>query len=357
MVQRVSGTRSFSLALQVGLTYIGTVVGAGFASGQEIYQFFGRFGVAGFLGVVLGVLLFAWVGYRVMGLGQKLGATSYRELNTYLFGPRVGRWVDWLMTIMLFGVTVTMVAGAGALMEERLNWPYLLGTLLTIGITYGTLLRGMNGILRANMVIVPTMISFALAAAAQSLLHPGGGLQMLNFRTALPGPTWITALLSAVLYVAFNTGLAIGVLLPLGASMPSIQVIRRGACLGALGLGGMATAVMVALDSHPDSRVYAIPMAHIATFLGPWMRWVFVFVLWGEIYSTLVANVFALAAWLNPDNEKVKYWTYVFVLLVSLVVSLVGFTTMVRVAYPFFGWLCTFLVMTIVWHPWLEKSH
>ena len=38
-------------AIRIGLTYIGTVVGAGFASGQEIFRFFVVFGSNGFWGL------------------------------------------------------------------------------------------------------------------------------------------------------------------------------------------------------------------------------------------------------------------------------------------------------------------
>ena len=50
-------------------TYVGTVVGAGFASGQEVLQFFGLLGPSGPLGILLavaGVLVF---GFAVMEIG------------------------------------------------------------------------------------------------------------------------------------------------------------------------------------------------------------------------------------------------------------------------------------------------
>ena len=37
---------------KVAATYIGTVIGAGFASGQEILQFFSVFGNMGILGLI-----------------------------------------------------------------------------------------------------------------------------------------------------------------------------------------------------------------------------------------------------------------------------------------------------------------
>ena len=46
----------------VAMTYIGAVVGAGFASGQELWQFFARWGFSGWLGILLAGLLFALAG-------------------------------------------------------------------------------------------------------------------------------------------------------------------------------------------------------------------------------------------------------------------------------------------------------
>lgn len=45
-------------SFQVAATYVGAVMGAGFASGQEIQQFFARFGYWGLVGVVLSSFLF-----------------------------------------------------------------------------------------------------------------------------------------------------------------------------------------------------------------------------------------------------------------------------------------------------------
>ncbi|MGB8957216.1 MAG: hypothetical protein WCC10_17725, partial [Tumebacillaceae bacterium] len=103
------------LALQIAFTYIGTVVGAGFASGQEILQFFTMLGPYAYPGILLATALFAWVGIQILMLGRKLNARSYRELTAYLFGPKLAGVVDIVMMVMLFFVTVAMLAGVGAL--------------------------------------------------------------------------------------------------------------------------------------------------------------------------------------------------------------------------------------------------
>ncbi len=53
-------------------TYIGAVIGSGFASGQEPLQFFASYGYWGILGAILVIVLFAWYGYLFMAAGYKL---------------------------------------------------------------------------------------------------------------------------------------------------------------------------------------------------------------------------------------------------------------------------------------------
>ena len=58
--------------LKVAATYIGTVVGAGFATDQEVLQFFNRFSVMGLVGIVIATIMFVVFGYLIMDLERGL---------------------------------------------------------------------------------------------------------------------------------------------------------------------------------------------------------------------------------------------------------------------------------------------
>ena len=59
----VTGKQSiFALAS----VYVGTVIGAGFASGQEILQFFGKYGYKGIPGIIVITILFSLLGASVL---------------------------------------------------------------------------------------------------------------------------------------------------------------------------------------------------------------------------------------------------------------------------------------------------
>src|SRR5690625_351112 len=93
--------RSFVQVLQIAFTYIGTIVGAGFATGQEILQFFTRFGGFAVFTIVIATVMFVWLGTKMMLLAHDIGAKSYEDLNTTLFGEKVGKAISYVMLILL----------------------------------------------------------------------------------------------------------------------------------------------------------------------------------------------------------------------------------------------------------------
>ncbi|SFV00973.1 YkvI family membrane protein [Alicyclobacillus macrosporangiidus] len=336
------------MAFQVGCAYIGTVVGAGFASGQEVFQFFGRYGNWAYLTILLSFLLFAGMGYRLMQLGAVWGVRSYHELNERLFGPGLTWVLDAVILTMLFGVTVAMIAGSGALFQERLGGSFQLGALVTMGISYITVLWGIRGILRANTLIVPAMCAFVLYAAWHTW-HAHGWRTAWHSGHALGGPGLAT-LVSALLYAAFNTGLSAGVLLPLGADVRDLRTLRFGALIGALGLAGMLAAVTFTLHTYfPRALEYDVPMAYVAEQLGALLRWGYVFVLWAEVYSTLVGDLYALTAQLGTSSPRRNAAVTAAVLMLAYLVSQVGFSAVVQYAYTAFGWISAGLLLVLLW--------
>lgn len=353
----MAGSRNRKLlSFQVGCTYIGTVVGAGFASGQEVFQFFGRFGNIGYLAIIMTTLLFAWVGYRLMMFGHDLKVRTYRELNDRLFGRKLGLVMDAIIILMLFGVTVAMIAGAGELFRERMGLSFQLGALITMFVTYLTILRGIDGIMRANSFIVPVMVSFVLYAAIHVFFtHGAKDAWSAGSAHSLHHPLLIA--ISAILYSALNIGLAAGVLIPLGADVGDRLALKRGAEIGALGLGSMLAAVMFTLLAHyPNVLSFAVPMGYVASRLGYSIHWLFVAVLWGEIYSTLVGNVFALGTQLPERYPRQNAIVFAVTLVLAYAVSQVGFTNIVTYAYTAFGWVSILLLMALLWPRSLQDS-
>ena len=70
MKERISNFYLGSLILKsankIIMVIIGTLVGAGFASGREIYLFFGQYGIKGLIGIIISGTLSASIIYIVL---------------------------------------------------------------------------------------------------------------------------------------------------------------------------------------------------------------------------------------------------------------------------------------------------
>ena len=330
-------------AWKIAATYIGTVVGAGFASGQEVLQFFTKLGPFAVLTIAASALLFYVLGERVMFIGRKTGAQSFGLVASTRFGARIGRWMQVVMLIMLFGVTVTMVAGSGALMFEQWHIPIAAGSLFTVLLTGAVLFFGLRGVMSANSIIVPIMIGFIILVFL-SRLTPHYELSLVN-----PAVTPLQAILSALSYAGFNVGLSVTVLIPLGHEAIDRFTLRLGAFMGALALGVMLLLIHLLLVNAffaPDG--VQIPMGYVAAHLPVLVRLVFIVTLWAEIFSTLVANIYGMAHEMARENRRLYVGAIALILAATYFGSQIGFGTMVSYAYPIFGYIGAIMLIAVL---------
>jgi uncharacterized membrane protein YkvI len=322
--------------LQIAFTYMGTVVGAGFATGQEILQFFTRFGIWGSLTITIATALFIWLGAKMMLIAAEIKAKSYEDLNKVLFGEAAGRWISFFMLIILLGVTAVMLAGAGSVFSEHLNVSYQSGLLVTIAACFFLLKKGMNAILTINVIVVPIMLLFTLFVVIDTLRTPGADRFLFLTSDYSPWAAWA----APFLYTAFNLSMSQAVLVPLGAGAADRRTIVAGAWVGGIGIGLLLLAGHVALSARmPGITQYAIPMGGIARQLGSGLQWIYLFLIFAEIFSTLIADVYGLALQLQERLKWPRQLIVLAVLATCYFAGQIGFGPLLSTLYPIFGFI------------------
>jgi uncharacterized membrane protein YkvI len=320
--------------LQIAFTYIGTIVGAGFATGQEILQFFTRFGHWGTFTIAVATLLFIWLGTKMMVLAGEIQAKSYEDLNKALFGERAGRLVSLFMMVILLGVIAVMMAGAGSIFYEHWNISYVSGLLITIAGCYVLLRKGMKSILTVNTIVVPLMLLFTVIVLADAIASPGSS-RWLTIKTDLsPWAAWA----APFLYAAFNLSMSQAVLVPLGAQIGDRKTIVAGAWIGGIGIGFMLLAGHIALSMHmPGVQQFAIPMGGIARGLGQGLQWIYTALIFAEIFTTLIADIYGLSLQLQERLKWPRNLLTAIILLICFFASRIGFEPLLSTLYPLFG--------------------
>jgi len=322
--------------LQIAAIYMGTIVGAGFATGQEILQFFTRFGNWGTYAIIAATFLFIWLGYKVMLLAHQIKAKSYEDLNVALFGKSLGSFISLFMLVILLGVSAVMLAGAGTVFEENFDLSYQLGLIVTCIASFFLLRHGMHAIIAVNAIVVPVMLLFTIIMFFHTVDMPNT-MSFMTIQTDLP--LW-TAISTPFLYTAFNLALAQAVLVPIGAQTPNPSVIKYGALLGGLGIGFMLMVGHIALSAHmPGIQQFAIPMGGIARNMSTIVYYIYVTIIFAEVFTTLLSNIYGLALQVHERSKLSTTLIIFFALICCYLMSQLGFGKLLAILYPLFGFI------------------
>src|SRR5690606_33829294 len=146
--------------LKIAGAFVGVIVGAGFASGQEVLQYFTSFGIEGIFGAVLATSLFAYLGMVLANIGSRLKAQSHKSAIYEISGRYLGVIVDAIIIFTLFGVGVVMIAGAGSTVNQQFGLPVFVGSLImTVLVTLAMMLK-VDKVIGVIASITPFLLIF-----------------------------------------------------------------------------------------------------------------------------------------------------------------------------------------------------
>lgn len=345
--------------LKIASAFIGIIVGAGFASGQEILQYFTSFGYLGTIGAIVSTALFAYVGMMLVTVGSRLKTTNHKDAIFELSGKYVGMIVDYVIIFTLFGVGVVMIAGAGSLLNQQFGLPTFVGSLIIVVLIAGSVMLNVQQVVAVIGSITPFLVLFVLMVGIYSLFTIGlsfDELEPLALKEASALPHWFFA---AVNYVSFNTAVGAAMSLVMGGAEKDPKVAARGGLLGGLGLGVLIVISHLAIFTKIDVvAAYELPMLKIVDMISPVLAIMMTFVMFGMIFNTGVSMFYAFTARFMEINTKKANIFVSVTLVIGFIASFAGFTGLVSFFYPLIGTLGLVLIGVLIYAPFkLSKSN
>ncbi|ETP67442.1 membrane protein [Planococcus glaciei] len=337
-------------SLKMGSAFIGIIVGAGFASGQEILQYFTSFGIMGIFAAFISTVMFAYLGMSLTRLGSRMQKTSHKEVIYGISGKILGTIVDYIIIFTLFGVGVVMVAGAGSIFTQQFGLPAALGSTILIVLVILTIMLNVEKVIAIIGGITPFLILTVVVLAVYSLSTMDSSFSFLDpiAKEQLSAvPNWF---LSALNYASFNIAVGASMAIVMGSTEKDEKIAARGGLFGGLGLGALIMLSHLAIFAKVDEVGNAeMPMLQIANDISPIVGWFMSFILFGMIFNTAVGMVYAFSArFMQSGTAKFKIFVII-VGIISYVLSFVGFTKLVNMFYPVVGYLGFFLVAALIW--------
>ncbi|MDS0525362.1 transporter [Clostridium sp. SHJSY1] len=335
---------------QIAVVFIGTIVGAGLASGKEITQFFTSFGAKSFLGIILCGAFYIIMGTIISKISVNYNLNSYSDVMKIISPNILGKLTGVITTLYLISSASIIIAGSGALINQFFGIPKIVGSLLMIVFASFFLLRGTNGLIEVNSFIVPALI---ITISLVTILYFMFCKEMVSFNNISSfEPKKKGILISTILYAGYNILCSSGVLVPLSNQMKKSRTMIIGIIFGAIGLSLLCCMINFMLTiNQPYIYEYEIPLLFVAQRFGPFMQALLLMIILLEMFSTEVSDVYSISKTLEQTfNIHFKKGIFL-VLAVALPISQIGFTNLISTLYPLFGVLSLiFIIQSIIFY-------
>lgn len=339
----------WTTSLKIALAFVGLIVGAGFATGQETIQYFISFGSIGIWGAVLSGVLMTAAGAVTIQLGSYFLADDHGKVFSNVAHPVISRFLDVSVTFTLFSVGFVMLAGAGSTLEQQFGLASWIGAGI---MTLLVILVGQLDVDRVSSVIsavTPLIILAIVAAFVFTLLNMPSELSSLDGiaqQSESPVRPWW---LSAANYTGMNLLVAVSMCLVIGGSTPNTREAAWGGLMGGLIYLMLVIMSAVLLFLNIDVVGQAeVPMLAIFDAIHPVASTVMVIIVFLMIFNTAIGMFYALGRRVTVRAPQRYRPVFIVLCLVGYALSFVGFSTLMSLLYPIIGYVGMFMMAVFV---------
>lgn len=333
---------------KVASIYIATIIGAGFASGREIIQFFTSYYNGGFYGILLTGALFAFIGYTVL---NKVYLERIQNYEEFLF-PTVGWFLGWVMEIVvtLFMVSVfcIMVAGVASIITDKTNIPFYYSIL---GVTFVCMIfffTGIKGIVSLSTIVTPILIIGILTVGIYIILSKDASVFNISGGFKDMTHNWV---LSSLLYTSYNSIISVVVMCSLLPYLKTKRIASIGGMLGGLILCVIAIVLNYVLYIfYPYVMSIEFPVVGIVDMYGGLMGSAYRVILLLAMFISAITSGYGFIERIGSKIKLSKKIVIPVICALTMPLSSMGFSTLITNIYPVFGYAGMFMIFVILIH-------
>ena len=335
------------------MAFIGIVVGAGFASGQEAMQYFVAFGEWGLWGIALAAGLMMVTGVSILQLGSYFQAVEHTAVYNKIASPVTAKILDWSTLITLFSIGFVMFAGGGSNINQQFpSIPVWVGGTVMLILVLLVGLMDVDRVTRVIGTITPFIIVFVVLATGYTILTADVDFASLNtwaidnVNTSLPN-WW----LSALNYTGLNVMTAVSMSIVIGGNFLDNRAVGIGGLIGGfLYLILLALLVFALFFEAKDVNGEDMPVLRLITSIHPVLGVLMTFVIYGMVFNTAIGMFYALGKRLTRNNPKRFYPVYAASCIIGFILSFIGFQSLVSNVYPILGYLGLLMIVVMVYN-------
>lgn len=339
------------------MAFVGVVVGAGFASGQEAMQYFVAFGTMGMWGMILTAVLMLVAGIAFLQLGSYFQATEHTAVYSKVSGPITSRILDWGTLLTLFSIGFVMFAGGGANITQQFpNVPIWVGGTAMLILVLITGLLDVDKVTTVLGLVTPFVIVFIGFTTIYAIATADIDLAALNdYAVNNVDGAVSTWWLGALNYTGLASICGASMAIVIGGNYLDNKTVGLGGVLGGTIFVFMLALLVTALFFvAPSVNGQDMPVLALINTIHPALGYVMTFVIYGMVFNTAVGMFYALAKRLTRRTPEKFFLVYTVSCIIGFVLSFAGFQNLVSFVYPILGYIGLFLIAVTVF-SWIRN--
>lgn len=339
----------FRETIMVAFAFVGVVVGAGFATGQEIFQFFTSHGSYSIAGIIVTGLIITLAGVFVLNTGFTIQSHNHSESIQYYLHPMIARIFDIILTLFLFSLAMIMTAGGASTIHESFGLPYWLSSLLLVLFILMTLFLKFERLITVLGMVTPFLVIVVSIIAIYYFITGDvnfSAANRFNEQYGLSLGWWFDGLNYASLQIAA----AFSFLSVMGGRMQHRQSALWGGILGGIIITLLILMINLGLVTEFEHiQSVALPTLllanHISPLLGTMMSIIMILV----IYNTIVGLMYAFASRFTEPFSKGYFVLIIAMAIVTFICTFIGFISLIGKVFPIMGLFGFILLIPILY--------
>lgn len=331
--------------LSIAFMFIGAVMGAGFASGREAWQYFGIFGEEAYFGVAIEAFLFVAVGLMTSYIAIKKQTTDIGKIILPFKSGFLENLIGNFVSCFVFSAAISMSAAGGSLLNQLFGVHRAIGGAIIVFLSFITIIGDFERILGVFKYIMPVLLLMVIALSVYvGLSFETPANVSVDTKPSLMASSWPIA---AAIYVSYNVMATIPFV-----SQSALRARSKGHALFGTFLGGSLLALLgvvliFAMLTDPGlSNLSDLPMLAFASKIAPWAEVIISIALMIAIYAAATSGFYGLYSRINIKGISKTNIALILAILAFLI-GLLGFKFLVAYMYPIEGYFGFGIIMLI----------
>lgn len=290
-------------AFMISGVFISGLIGAGFATGSEIFFYFAKYGIKGYIGIVLSAFLFALLQYEIITQSHRLSAHTIDEYLKKIMPKNLASVIGIFTYVFMLFILSAMLSGFGEMLYLLWGVKKSIGAEIMLLTTAFIISKGYDFFVKSESLFFVMIISIMVCVfiCLYAFFKP-------EMQTFLPSDSWRA---SAVSYTGYNMMTGAAVLCMLSQSAKK-KTAFSASCITFIVLTAIMCSAAGIILLYKNTTVYSsMPIVEICAHNSGILALIYSAAVFLSMLTTAISTGYPLCGFISKYKSK-KYCCFIY---------------------------------------------